>query len=235
MLKRSLVVAFVAASRAVWAQPSAEEIINKYYEACGGKAKLQAVKTEVQKGKLTLTDMGMEAAYSSHISPPNSVNVSDFTGMGIVKNGISDGYSWTINPFQGNSVNKSDARATLFPLLYLDVAQVTLKVEGEETVGDVACYKVASSGPGGNNSTLYFAKDTGLLVQTVRAGDSGVQTTALGDYKDVNGVKVPHSIAQTGGEFNMTITLDSVEHNVDIPAETLAIPADLASLKEAAK
>lgn len=206
--------------------PSADDVIAKYYEATGGEEKMHAVKSMVQKGKLSLTDMGMEAAYTDYTQPPNSVNESDFAGMGVVKNGVTDGVTWSVNPFQGNGANKTGARAFIFPLLYWKLGGAEAEVSGEADLDGTGAYKVSMKPADEPASTLYFGKDSGLLIQI----DQGDQVTKLRDHKAIDGITVPHTIVQEGGEFNITITIDSIEINGEIPAEKLSMPEDIKAL-----
>ena len=84
--------------------------------------------------------------------------------------------------------------------------------------------------------TLYFEKESGLLVKQEVSQQGGSVETMIGDYKEVDGIKIAHRTAQKtkieGVQFAVEIvtTIDSVEHNVDIPASRFALPDDIKAL-----
>ncbi|MCH7925274.1 MAG: hypothetical protein IIC51_07045 [Planctomycetes bacterium] len=55
----------------------------------------------------------------------------------------------------------------------------------------------------------------------------------MDDYRPVDGVLYPHRVVQTvAGRMDITIVTESIEHNVDIPADRFAIPPAMAALLE---
>ncbi len=205
------------------ADPSGGELIEKYLKASGGKEKLAAVKTRIDTGTFMLVDMGMEASYTNTIAPPNSLMALDFGGQ-IVKNGTSDGIAWSVNPFQGNSKTETDNEPIIFPTMNLVDAIPFAKYLGEEEVDGAACYKVETPNPEGGTLTFWFDKETGLLSKSLDA--NGV-TTALGDYKEVDGLTIAHKVTQSGGELNFEITITKVEIDPDVDDSTFEIPAEV--------
>lgn len=205
------------------ADPSGGELIEKYLKASGGKEKLAAVKSRVDTGTFMLVDMGMEASYTNTIAPPNSLMALDFGGQ-VVKNGVTDGTAWSVNPFQGNSKTETDNEPQIFPSLGLSDAIPVAKNLGEEEVEGAACYKVETPSPEGGTLTFWFDKETGLLAKSV---DSNGSTTILSDYKEVDGISMAHKIAQSGGELNFEITITKVEIDADVDDSTFEIPAEV--------
>ncbi len=204
------------------AEPSGGDLIAKYFEASGGKDKMAAVKSRVDTGTFMLVDMGMEATYSNTVAPPNSLMALDFDGT-IVQNGVTDGVAWSVNPFQGNSKTEGASDSTIFPFLALADAGPVAKVAGEEEVEDAACHKVEVAGPDGS-LTVWFDKETGLISKSV--DDSG-STTLFSDYKEAGGLTVPHKIVQSGGEFNLEMTLTKVEIDAKMEDGTFDIPEEV--------
>jgi hypothetical protein len=208
--------------------PSVEEVMKKYFEACGGQDKMKAVKNQVIKGTLSLTDMGLDADYADYTAPPNSLNISDFQGMGVVKNGLTNGIEWSINPFQANNANKTERTANIFALVSWDRSDAKHETTGERVAGDHACYEITVTAEGASPSKLLFSKSTGLLVQM----EQGTRVSKLGEYKEVNGIKIPHLIEQieSGDEPNITITMASVEFDADIPEGTFDTPGEIKAI-----
>ncbi len=205
------------------AEPTGADLIAKYFEASGGKDKMAAVKSRIDTGTFMLVDMGMEATYTNTVAPPNSLMALDFGGS-VVMNGVTDGVAWSVNPFQGNSKTEGADDAEIFPTLGLIEAAPIAKCTGEEDVDGAACYKVEVESPEFGAMTYWFDKETGLLAKFV-AGNGA--TTMFGDYKEVDGLTLPHKIAQSGGEFNLEMTLTKVEIDPEIEDGTFDIPDEV--------
>jgi len=226
-----VIVALVSASAFAEDFPAPQVLVKKYMDAAGGKAAMAKVKSRIDKGKLTLPDMGMEATYTAYTQPPNSLNISDFSGQGLVKNGTTDGTSWTINPFQGNTKNAGARPAEIFPFANLDAIAGSAKTIAEEEVGGKPAFKVEFQLPNGGPLTVFFDKESGLVAASeTKNADGVVSRTTIGDYKKVGDLQIPHSITQEGGAFKLVITSESVELNAEIPAGTFDLPEEIKTL-----
>ena len=83
---------------------------------------------------------------------------------------------------------------------------------------------------GGNYPVkLYFDKATGLLVRQVRFNNTDIGLTPMhieyGDYRLVNGVKIPFHYVATWVDGQSTTDLTSVQTNVPIDANRFVKPA----------
>lgn len=56
-------------------------------------------------------------------------------------------------------------------------------------------------------------------------------TTELDDYGEENGLQVPHTIRAAAPEGEVVLTVLSLEHNVEIPAGTMALPQEIESMR----
>jgi hypothetical protein len=78
---------------------TADELVNKYFDAIGGKAKLEALKTSYSEGEMSI--MNNPAPFiSSVIDGKGSKSEIDFNGQKII-NCYSTGAGWTVNPLAG--------------------------------------------------------------------------------------------------------------------------------------
>ena len=88
---------------------------------------------------------------------------------------------------------------------------------------------VQGTGPRGTLATLYFDKESALLLRVVRYGKSPIGRVPTqvdyADYRDVDGVKMPFRMifAWTGGRD--AIQLSEVQTNVPIDADKFGRPA----------
>lgn len=205
--------------------PSPEDIFAKYIEATGGSDAYAKLKNQVTKATFALPDMGMEGPMVTTISAPNARTTITFDAFGEVDSGVTDGVAWSVNPMEGSKILEGDeaimaiASASINP--FLDF-KGEAKTVGEEKVGDEDCYKVEITGVG----TSYFSKESGLLLKSGTAQG----TATLSDYKEVDGIKIAHKTNIDGGQMAFEITVNSVEHNVDLDGDVFSVPDDIKAL-----
>jgi len=95
---------------------------------------------------------------------------------------------------------------------------------GQDRLVDV----VQGTGPRGIVATLYFDKESGLLVRMVRQGRSPIGRVPTqvdyGDYRDVGGIKVPFRMIFAWMDGRDAIQLSEVQINVPIDAAKFGRP-----------
>jgi hypothetical protein len=233
MMKRNglaiLSAAIIAAMSAIPAGaadlPSPEDIFAKYVEATGGADAYAKLKNQVTEATFALPDMGMEGPMVTTVAAPNTRTSITFDAFGTVDSGVTDGVAWSVNPMEGSKILEGDEAAVavggvaINPFLNFKGEAETV---GEGKVGDEDCYKVDIAGVG----TSFFSKESGLLLQA----DSPMGTATMSDYKEVDGIKIAHSTAISGGQMGFEITVNSVKHNVDLGADTFALPDEIKAL-----
>jgi len=76
---------------------------------------------------------------------------------------------------------------------------------------------------------MYFDRESGLLVRMVRYGKSPIGRVPTqvdyGDYRDVNGIKMPFRMLFAWLDGRDAIQLSEVQTNVPIDASHFGIPA----------
>jgi hypothetical protein len=90
---------------------------------------------------------------------------------------------------------------------------------------------VQGAGPRGLLVTLYFDRETGLLVRELRHGNSPIGRIPtqidFADYRDVNGIKLPFQITFAWLDGRDSIVLSQVATNVPVDATKFGRPAPL--------
>jgi hypothetical protein len=118
----------------------------------------------------------------------------------------------------------------LHPEEYYD----SIETKGVEDVNGKPCYRVDFVSKTGVKESRWYDKDSGLLVK----GSLDVQSqmgpihaeSTVEDYREVDGLKVPFKTTQTGNGLTFVVTIEKMEHNVDVPPEKLALPDDVKKL-----
>lgn len=95
-------------------------------------------------------------------------------------------------------------------------AAVLKQTTGKSYLTDV----VQGNGPRGLLVTLYFDRDTGLLVRELRYSETPIgrvpTQTDFSDYRDVNGIKFPFKMAYVWLDGRDSIVLSDIKTNVPV-------------------
>lgn len=247
-LKITLFIAALFVGFASQAQ-TVDEIINKYLENTGGKAKWEALQGMKMTAKMNM--QGMEL-------PLNMIQMKDgrqmtsaaFQGMQFFQQ-VYDGTSlWNTNQMTMKA-EKSDAEATEnfkanlgldFPSPFLNYAKKGFKVEllGKETIEGSETFKVKLTkkpikidGKETENVEFYFFDAENfvpLVVESeIKEGPAKGMTSQgkLSDYQEVNGLMFPFSVTQgaKGQPGGQTITFTAIELDPKVEASVFAFPA----------
>lgn len=90
---------------------------------------------------------------------------------------------------------------------------------------------VQGTGPRGLLVTLYFDKQTGLLLRELRFSDTPIGRVPtqidFSDYREVDGIKLPYHLAYVWLDGRDSITLSEIKTNVKIDEDKFGRPAPL--------
>lgn len=122
-------------------------------------------------------------------------------------------------------VDEATKEETMFdgyvvPELFFKDNGVKTSLTGVEKVEGKDAYVLEYVYPSGGKVAVYFDASSNLKVQTVKTMDTpqgkATQTISYLDYKDVNGVKFPHTVVQSFGPQNLKAEVTSLEVNVPL-------------------
>lgn len=218
------------------ALPSADQIIDKYVQALGGKAAIEKLNSRQSKGTFDLPAMGVTAPFESYSKAPNkSMFIINIEGFGSVQRGYNGALGWDANPQTGlRELSGSElAQIKLGSDFYRDAKLMQLfpkmTVKGIEKVSDRDAYLIEATSADGITEKMYFDTQTGLLVRTDMEADTPQgkvpATILMSDYREVDGVKIPFTMMQKTSSFEFTIKLESVKHNVAVDETKFNKPA----------
>lgn len=205
---------------------TAEEIINNYIEALGGKSKLMAVNT--MKTVMGMNIMGQDAESVILKKGNNKFKMSMSMGGNVMQESIYDGNIAAVGGMggsqqftEGPQLDAMKEQAIMFDHLNY-VANKTLELKGVEDVNGEQAYKVVVVSKDGTKSTEFFSMSTGYLVKMVGTQGEGEQvqvvTTELSDYKAIDGYMVPHKMTIVGAApFPLNMEVKEVTVNKPIP------------------
>ncbi len=202
--------------------PTADQVVDKYIAAIGGKDALMKVtdmttsmSSEGQMGAIMITRKQKLPNKFSMVINANGMEVMKQTGDGskVVMGGMQG--SRTID---GSAAQQMTAMNTIFPELHYTENGVKTTLVGPEKVEGKDTYKLShTTADGAATWTDNFDAKTGLKVQsvmTMKSQQGETTTTSIfSDYKDVNGIKFPMTIMQQSPRGPMTMTIDNVKIN----------------------
>lgn len=218
---------------------TAEEIVAKYVKTVGGPEKIQAVKTLRRAGKFT-GGGGFEATILEENKRGNMVR-QEFSLQGLTAINAYDGKTgWKIEPWQGKKdpeplgeeemkqiVEDSDFDG---PLINYQQKGNKLEYVGMEPVEGTDAFKLRLTL--GNGDVRYYYMDTDYYVpikidtkRMIRGAEREYETS-LGDYKEVDGWYLPHSIESNvkGSPNRAKVTYEKIEANVPIDDSRFHMP-----------
>lgn len=243
-----LLLASVLTFAATFAQAqTADDIINKYFEVTGGKAKWAEVKTVkmTAKGK----QGGMEFPITSLQKAPNLMKQTiSFQGKDITISAFDGKEMWktsfmTMKAEKGEAEDSENAAKSLdFPDPFLDYKAkgYSVALDGEEKVEGTDCYKIkltkkpikVDGKEEEDFSYYFFDKENGVLIMNRSVGKKGQMKdvaveTLMSDYQEVNGLFFPFTVSQKiNGQVAFTMAMEKLEMNVAIDNKEFAFPID---------
>ncbi|QHV97409.1 hypothetical protein [Spirosoma endbachense] len=203
--------------------PTAEEVLDKYITAIGGKDALAKV-TDVTTSMSSEGQMGAIMITRKQKLPNKFSMVINANGMEVMKQ-TGDGSKIVMGGMQGNSTTLEGPAAqqmtvmnVIFPELHYAENGVKSTVVGPEKIDSKDTYKLSHTTADGSATwTDNFDATTGLKVQSVtttkNARGEMTMTSVYSDYKEVSGIKFPMTIAQQSPRGPMTMTVDNVKIN----------------------
>jgi hypothetical protein len=231
-MKRILAIAFLVSSYYAQGQITAEEIVSKHLDAIGGAEKWKNVNTMVMEG--TLSAMGAEIGMK-FIAEQNKGNKQEisFGGMTGYRFTTPDmGYSYL--PFQGQSapepITGEEVKESIDDLdiqgNLVDYKAKGHSIEflGTEDIEGTECFKLKVNRKNSGDKTMFIDKESFLLLRESQKRTANGQEMELivdlGDYREVDGLKVPFTMSQPFG----SIVFSSVKINAPIPEDSFAKP-----------
>ncbi len=230
-----------------WAQddlPSVNDVLEKYFEAIGGKEQYSGVKSMTVNGEISIPEQGVNGKFTIVQQAPNKMRMDmNFEGIGEQSFGHDGDTAWQISAIQGAEILEGEQaeqfamQAEVTPFLDLDKKFKSVKCTGKEDFDDKSCYVIVVKNPDRDPITHYFSVDSGLHVGTkltqVSAMGKLEVVNKIGDYKDVDGLKVSHkSTAELPIGMTVVTSIKSIKIDGDIADSKFDLPDEIKELKK---
>ena len=198
---------------------TAEQVFDKYIAAIGGKQAVEDVKSLIFLAHGTVQGMTMNLK-SIATSEGMSANIVSMNGNVMQKQVFNGAEGYTMArgqkiPYNEEQIASAKAESTPFP--ELDMKDATL--DGIESVDGEDAYVVKM-----NESTYnYYSTKTGLKLKQVKIAGQAPQTMKIpinfGDYSEVKGIMIPHSLHQEMPQITIDLTVTEVLINEGVTEE----------------
>ncbi|MGB3143632.1 MAG: pitrilysin family protein [Maribacter sp.] len=195
---------------------TAEAVIEKYIEAIGGKAKLEAVESYSMTAEAEMQGMKLNLEMKK---TDNDQFMQDVKMMGnsVSKQVLDGDKGYMVNQGQRKDlseeeISKIKEESAPFPELnYLSAGGISL--EGTEMVGDKSAYKIKVT----DGKTAFYDVETGLKLQEVNVsevqGQQMQSSLSFEDYKDVSGIMFPFKMIQMAGPQSIEFIFSEIKVN----------------------
>ena len=210
-----------------------DEIVSRHLEQRLPEKRVESVSAEGQ-----LVFMGLQLPVKIVIARPRSSRVeADMAGTPMIL--AYDGESaWTVSPMQGffepeQLGEEAEESIALFAdfiwgmLAERQDSGIEVELAGIENVGNHSTYALKLGGS--VDRTLYLGGEDflehKLSLETVFLGQLQKIDALMADYRDVDGLQVPHDIQLlSSGAPLAQVVLSAVETNVEVDPKTFEMP-----------
>lgn len=220
--------------------PAAEKIIERYIEAIGGRAALEAITSAHMTGTITIPANGMTGTMEMWGARPNKMLVNQtITGIGDTAEGFDGTVGWMKSPMTGpmlitgtqlkQRAADADFAASLNPTLRYSA----MKTIEKTTFDGKDAYKLSMTRREGGEDIDYYDVATGLKLGSTMTRESAMGpmtvTTTLSDYQKYGAILQPKTMKQSLTGIDIIVSFNTVEFNKVDPA-VFALPAEIKAL-----
>jgi len=184
---------------------SVDVLMDRYFDAIGGFDKVVAVKSMDQSYSMEL--MGMQMTTRQVVDNGKFFMSMTAPGMNIMQQ-VFDGTQAKVEsmgqvvPVDDNMLAELRKQTYAFPELMYGKDGFKAEIKGTDDVDGNPCYKVVVTDPDGGSSTVYYDMQSSFKRKEVQVQEQGgqVATTTIeySDYKQVDGLLIPHTITISG-------------------------------------
>jgi hypothetical protein len=225
-MKYSALILLAAASLSAQAPaPTADQIIDKYVEAIGGKAAFDRLTSRVMIG--SFENPRLTVPLEIYAKPPD-LRV-EIMGFGEASQGFNGDVGWSMNVSENGLKELTGPALARFRRQSIFNREVRIREQydrltsaGKARIGNRETYVLEAVAAGAGTMQLFFDVQTGLLVRQ----NLGANEIDFEDYREVDGVKLPYTIRRKiPGAGTFSLTFREIKHNVPIDDTKFSVPA----------
>jgi hypothetical protein len=229
--------AFLLVSMAIVGGPiaaqaqSADQVIDRYLDAIGGKKAVEQIQSSDVSGSITAAD-GRSGVFTQRTSRPHSLYVSLSWGDSRRRAGFNGRAAWQDDDvtgrrtLYGQAASRLRMEASYANAKYAQVDRVVqFAVEGREELRGRPVIVLIAVAPDGVSRRLFFDASSDLLVKDEQETEAGREERIYDDYRRVDGVLEPHRIEWQRNGQSLRIAVERITHNGRLDEQAFDVPA----------
>ena len=202
-----------------------DQVLENYFKALGGEQKLRAVKDMTTT--MTTNMRGMMLDMTRTQKSPDKFLTTVAMGGNIVQKQVSNGKKGSTlamgqtEEIAADELERMKMENRLFKELYYKELGYKLTVKGAENIEGTNAYALQIISPKGTEIVTYFDAKTGLKLREISTrearGEAKTIVTDYKNYKEINNIKVPHTLVTSGAMPEpMTLELGVTKINSNV-------------------
>jgi hypothetical protein len=211
------------------ADMSVREVVERYVEARGGRARLESIRTRRYVDVERRSDGRVITTTVTGAAPNKELVVATIAGLGEDFRSVCDGVRASA-VIHGKVVSLTTAEQSqlcvdseMFPELRFDQLFPEASVAGIVEFQQKQCYKVFATSRSGSSRIMYFDVKTGLLSGYVYGTYMSIRV--FSDYRDFDGIQYATLSTSTDGSNTGETVLQEVVHNPTVSSAAFNISA----------
>jgi len=216
------------------ALPSVDDVVNKYMQAIGGAAAVNAVTSRVVKGTLDVVGVSRGGTFESYTVAPNkSLSIIQPAPTETIKTGYNGQIGWmqtgtSIRLLKAAELEATKNDADFYGILNPKRNYAKLTLVGKSKIGYREVYVIDMQPLSGAVDRLFLDAESYLPVRmnTVRLynGTSVPVEIYYDDWREAGGLKLPHVLTHSFQKRTMTLTVKEIKNNVPIDPKMFEKP-----------
>jgi zinc protease len=210
---------------------SADDVIEKYLVAIGGRAHIQSIvdRTTTMSG----TTMGKTLSIVVQQKAPSMLRQEIKAGA-IKQTIIFDGKQGIMimgeqqSALGGNELEKLKLEAQMNFLLNPELYGVRTELIGMEIIDSVQCYNISMNMEDSTNWNQFYEVESGLKIKEIKSIETPQgffeQESFFSEYREVGNLKFPFKITQTLGVQTIELIIEKIEINTGLQDVLFEIP-----------
>lgn len=216
------------------ALPAVDEVINKYVQAIGGAAAVNAVTSRVVKATLDVVGVSRGGTFESYTVAPNkSLSIIQPVPTETIKIGYNGRIGWMqtttgVRLLKGAELEVTKNDADFYGILNPKSNYAKLTLVGKSKIGYREVYVIDMQPSSGAVDRLFLDAESYLPVRmnTVRLynGASIAVEIYYDDWRETGGLKLPYVLTHSFQKRTMTLTVKEIKNNVPLDAKIFEKP-----------
>jgi hypothetical protein len=214
---------------------TADQILENYIKAIGGRENWKKLTTRISTGTIDVPAMNLSGLVTVREKAPNrSIFTVNFNGA-VFQQGFDGAIGWSNDPQNGlrEQAGEELAETKRDSDFYhpLDLKQMYSKITltGTDKIDDRDAYIVEASSADLGTDKIYFDTQNGLVLRIVGQHHTmdgpATFTEDFSDFREVDGIKLPYTVHQESPSSTFTIKFTEIRHNEAIEDAAFAKPA----------